>query len=71
MSKLRLDLDTLRVDTFETAASQGAARGTVAAYRAEPSGVSCIAYSCGVGYCEPDTSLKPVEPEPGGDTLVC
>lgn len=71
MSKLRLDLDNLSVDSFETASPDGARRGTVAAHRAADSGVSCIAYSCGVGYCEPGTSLQPApEPSPG-DTLIC
>lgn len=70
MKKLRLALDDLRVSSFATNAAGAAPRGTVLGHRAV-SGVSCIAYSCDVGYCEPQTSLEPVQPEPGGETQIC
>ena len=49
MKKLRLELDALRVESFEAEARAAAARGTVAAHEA-----TLLADTCGCA----DTSIK-------------
>jgi hypothetical protein len=58
------------VDSCDGTCYQAECNALAAAGRAV-SGVSCIAYSC-VGYCEPQTSLEPMDPNPEPrDTLIC
>jgi hypothetical protein len=51
MNKLKLDLESLTVDTFETVADDGETRGTVEAYG---SPWSFTATSGGYGFCPDD-----------------
>lgn len=63
MDKLKLDLDTLDVQSFETAETEGE-RGTVAAHAAKTplcSAECTEEWSCGI-WCPPTYDPNPTEP---------
>lgn len=51
MNKLKLDLDGLQVETFETAAADGAERGTVHGHYSQRGTCDGRAATCQVGTC--------------------
>lgn len=65
MAKLKLDVDTLEVQSFETAQAKGE-RGTVAAHALAPKTPYCSAdcteeWTCGI-WCPPTTDPQNTEP---------
>jgi hypothetical protein len=46
MNKIRLDLDTLAVETFATTTDEGRKRGTVRGHDSAGSGVGCASLGC-------------------------
>jgi hypothetical protein len=51
MNKLKLNLDTLQVETFATAAVDGAERGTVHGHYSQRGTCDARAATCQVGTC--------------------